>query len=482
MSVQSFRPQIRLTLKKNLTRTAVAGGVPASARFTGSKRVFDLTPYLGQGDQVSFTRTVRGGAGTFSLTFIDKPDTDQAESLYGLFEPMDVIEIAMARSPTSATLPVVFRGFVSDIGRNLAMTDTGPRRTVTITGEDYGKILEIIRVYYYANLVIGSDLLSALKLFINYGVGADTYKTPVAFFQDIHDKVIAPFLTTLRGGSASSPVQDLQLDATATGGSIAPFGVNEWEGGTILDLLRTFGDVGPWNELFVEDRDDGPWLVYRPVPFRRADGTAVQADASRTVTVSDEALISFNVGRSDRDVANFYWVEAPRLTLLDGTALQADALNQPNPAPFLKDYPNASPDFYGVRPMIVTSNQGLRVDGQALDTVAKGKATDLALLDERRRVLIESNKDAIVFEQGGLQLRGDETIRHGCYLRLNRGGKFSSDHYAHTVTQTFTWGVSFQTDVQFDRGTGFIARAQRGDGPSSPYYAEVSAGGVYRDA
>jgi hypothetical protein len=37
---------------------------------------------------------------------------------------------------------------------------------------------------------------------------------------------------------------------------------------------------------------------------------------------------------------------------------------------------------------------------------------------------------------------------------------------------------SFTTTVQFDRGAGFIERAKREGGADSPYFAEMSAGGV----
>jgi hypothetical protein len=50
--------------------------------------------------------------------------------------------------------------------------------------------------------------------------------------------------------------------------------------------------------------------------------------------------------------------------------------------------------------------------------------------------------------------------------------------YAHSVTQEFLPYRSYTTTIQFDRGTGFIQRAQREGGADSPYFAEMSPGSV----
>jgi hypothetical protein len=51
--------------------------------------------------------------------------------------------------------------------------------------------------------------------------------------------------------------------------------------------------------------------------------------------------------------------------------------------------------------------------------------------------------------------------------------------YSHTVTHEFQPYRAFTTTIQFDRGTGFINRIQRGGGADSPYLAEMSPKGVY---
>ena len=85
-----------------------------------------------------------------------------------------------------------------------------------------------------------------------------------------------------------------------------------------------------------------------------------------------------------------------------------------------------------------------------------------------------------------MMLRGREDIHAGEYVTLrlgtNRGGNagFEQQAYAYSVIHEFLPYRSFTTTVQFDRGTGFIVRAQRAGGADSPYFAEMSPGGVYR--
>ena len=69
------------------------------------------------------------------------------DSLYALVEPMDLIEIRIAREShknSHKDLPIVMRGFVSEIRRDETMGPDGKAsRRVIISGQDYGKLLQI---------------------------------------------------------------------------------------------------------------------------------------------------------------------------------------------------------------------------------------------------------------------------------------------------------------------------------------------------
>jgi hypothetical protein len=68
-------------------------------------------------------------------------------------------------------------------------------------------------------------------------------------------------------------------------------------------------------------------------------------------------------------------------------------------------------------------------------------------------------------------------VRLGTNGGSNAG--FEQMAYAYSVIHQFLPYRSFTTTIQFDRGTGFIERSQREGGADSPYFAEMSARGVY---
>jgi hypothetical protein len=51
--------------------------------------------------------------------------------------------------------------------------------------------------------------------------------------------------------------------------------------------------------------------------------------------------------------------------------------------------------------------------------------------------------------------------------------------YCYSVRHEFQPFRSYTTTVLFDRGTGFVERAKRGNGADAPYLSELSPQGVY---
>lgn len=487
-----YRPQISVVLKKNIARTEAGAGAGASERFTGAKGEIDLTPYLGEGSSVTVSKSCRSPTGAFAINFPDIMEPSALDSIYGLVEPMDVIEIRMARDVSEVDagvpkrMPIMMRGFVNRVQRQTGISRDGPQRTVSISGHDYGKILQIMQIVYLPNMVLGQELLSSFKLFLNYGVDAEANQPAGEFVQTVLDKVVNPFLAKMRtaaGRAVESPILDLTLESLVEEGVVSPFGAQDWPGGTIYDLLSHFGDVGPWNELYVEDRESGPYLVYRPTPFRTLGGDMIQTAAfTYTVDVLDSDLVFKSDARSDDSVANYFWVDAPRLALVDSALMKVAAQEgQMKPEPFLVDYKNSSPELYGIRLMQTATQQGARTDGQSEAKLEAANGVFIGMVNEKRRVLTENNKDNVVLEDGGLRLMGNERIRAGCYVRLTRGGEgdnFESEHYAHEVVHEFTpFTGAYFTTVSYDRGTGFVRRIDRGG--SGPYLAELNLKGSY---
>lgn len=495
-----YQPQIQVLLYKNVDRTTAGDGVPLSQRFKGADRVIDLAPWLSDQSGVRTSKSVRDPAGGFSLTLADRVHGKDLDSIYGLIEPMDCVEIRMLRDPTSrwanaGKLPIIMRGFVSDVRRVEGMTGAGkPQRQVLITGQDYGKLWQIFQIFYEKNFPVGATLISSWKLFLKFGMGFQNQSCR-DFVKDAIKKILNPFIATMKGKNESgeeakdSPLQEIKIDdadITAEPGTVAPTGVNQFQGGTLYSLLQTFGDVGPWNELFLEDREDGVYLVYRHNPFYAVNGDflptkrfeidGAKEPARAVVHVSE--IESIAVSRTDSNVANYYWVDSPRSQMVNGSTARAVAATSA-PETFLVTHRNSSQDIYGLRKMFEITNQGDPLEqhhgnGVTKEEHAKQYKLSAGWIDKRRVELVEQNKDNVVFESGSLRIKGRPDIRAGMYVDVVRGS-MEYGFYVVAVDHEFIPFSGFFSTLTVERGTGFIKRAQRESGLQSPYYAELSS-------
>ncbi|WP_298624795.1 hypothetical protein [uncultured Zoogloea sp.] len=516
MAFKTMAPEFRVTLYKTVARRMVTGSdgrtVPTSERYSGGNRVIDLTPFFGDGSSLETSKSVRQPAGQWGMTVVDQMEAEKMDSLYGLIEPMDVIEIRMRHRPDPAATgvepPVVMRGFVSSVRRSMSMSADGrPARAVTISGADYGKVLEMIQIRYLPNYVIGQNLLTVLRAFVNYGIEAKPNQYGNLFVQQIVEKVINPFIADMASlGAAAAPtklsyIREIGYEATANDGTISAFGAQSAQG-TLWDILRGFLDVGSWTELFIEDRPDkmadpsrpgGVVLVYRNNPFKDLDPAKgyilPQRVAPETLEIGDDAVMSLEIGRSDADVANYFQVNMPRMNLIDAAAMNlAGQTNNPDDF-YLAKYPNATPKLFGMRFMETDTQMGGadslgRADGQSAEVVKREQGKARLWIDDRRAQLMAQNKDNAVFEDGSITLRGQCTLRPGMYLRIFHGGPglclkpFVWECYVVAVQHRMVPFQGFVTVATFKRGTSFAARIRNGAGRESAYLAEWNQGGA----
>jgi hypothetical protein len=495
-----YQPQVQVLLVKNVDRTTAGDGVPLSARYQGADRVIDLSPWLSDASGVRTSKSVRDPAGGFSLTLSDRIHDKDLDSLYGLIEPMDCIEIRMARRgevkvANGGKLPIVMRGFISDVRRAEGVTGAGkPQRQIVVTGQDYGKLWQIFQIFYEKNFPVGATLISNWKLFLKFGMGFKNQSCR-AFVKEAVQKILNEFIKNMKGKNESgksdegSPLQEIKIDdkdITAAPGTVAPTGVNQFQGGTLYSMLNSFGDVGPWNELFIEDREAGVFLVYRPNPFYAVNGDYLPVkrfdnkDAKEPARVAVQAsdIVSIAVARTDGNVANYFWVDAPRSQMTNGSTAKLMAV-QGAPDTFLIDHRNATQSIYGLRKMFDVTNQGDPLEethgnGADKETHAKQYNLTAGWINKRRIEIVEQNKDNVVFESGSLRIIGREDIRAGMYIDVVRGS-MEYGFYVVQVDQEFIPFQGFFTTLTVERGTGFIKRAQREGALQSPYYAELSS-------
>ncbi len=496
-SYQTYNPECEVTLHKTIGRKTVDGQTAASTRFRGTQQNVDLTPWLDDSGSVRTTKSVRSPSGGFSFTLTDRMDDAAGDSMYGLIEPMDLVTIRMARSPASArnstsdsALPVIMRGFVSRIDLAERMSEEGePSRQIVITGEDYGKLWRIFQIFYAYNYPMGPQILSQWKFFEKYGTGFNN-ESAAEFIKNCITKVLNPFITQIRehnqapGASAVVPVTVDDADVTVDNGMVSPFGINQWQGGTLYSAMSMFGDVGPWNEMFLEDRQTTVNLVYRPNPFFDAEDNPIVASTNPTmVPVDASELTEISVSRSDSDVANYYWVDSPRSNLVYGPNLKlaaaSSAISGGGPGDFyIRSHGNCDPSLYGVRKMTVQTNEGNPQEVGGVGGAPEGvhqasmQYSD-NWINDRRATIVKQNWDNVVFEKGSMTLRGNDQIKAGVYIELTRG-TITSRYYVVSAEHVFVPYKGYWTRVTVERGTGFIKRIERGSGQQSPWLSELA--------
>lgn len=492
-SVNEATPQISVLLFKTISRDTIDGQWAVSQRYSGKDPIIDLTPFLGLGSAVRTTKSVRQPAGAFSISFSDQANVawgdGTLESIYGLVEPMDVIEIRMwgGLGARPSPLPIVMRGLVSQVSRSRVVGDDGrPQRVVTVAGQDYGKIWQTYQVLYMPAYALGTPLLTTFQLWELLGVQAHNTLPAAEFVRCMVERVINPHLSGFMPEMVNVP-----RTITCGDGIAVQHGVisNSYQNsqGSVYDIMKFHGDVGIWNELYTEDREDGVHCVYRPIPAfllsmpDNRESAKIQQDAPTppVALIRDHMIKSINEARGDADVANFFWVNNAKYDLIDDIVRRLFALRDGTVS--LRDYPNSAERYYGVRPMYADSQQGedtitnMASNLRQPEHEARG-ALQQAWLDDRRRIMAEMNKDNVIYERGAAVVKGgptrlghgSEIIKAGDYA-LFLEGTIPHMAYVHQVDHEFLPFQSYTTTLQFDRGEGFAMRASM-DG--SPWLAE----------
>lgn len=488
-----YHPQIKVWLIKSQARNGVDfndAGIPVTdvaGRYkeTASKRI-DLTPYLGDGGGVRTSKSVREPAGGFTITLLDLQGEAWSDTIYSLIEPMDMVEIRFchdASQMANKEPPIVMRGFVSEIRRDEAMGQDGkPSRKVVISGQDSGKLLQIYLIYYLNNLAIGEAFLTGYNFLQKFGEEFGKQQEVAEFFVDVVNEVLNPFMKSVVGVAKDDALKNGFVPLSTISGAISPFILSSFKDVSLYQMLRSLFDVGAFNEMYVEDRPTSVALILRPAPFYDTTGKAVQADASvEYENVPENDIQSLMVSRSDSQVGNWFWVQNNRWMMVNDIQNQLYAQSANVASVDKRSYPNCAEAKFGFRNMHESVSLGpptKLVNDTSSGTAADVEADNMTMqtwLDNRRIILGDMNKDNAVFESGTMRIRGNELVKAGMILKVERGEGRVDQYYAVGVDHDFVPFQGFFTTVQFERGTGFISRAQS---EISPYFTEWDRGGV----
>jgi hypothetical protein len=202
--MRAYDPRIEIRLIKAIKRKELVSGLGVVVERYGELSALRLDMILGDHGAVRVSKSVREPAGAFSITLSDRPHEKFLETVYALIEPMDMVEIRFAHDPYAIAykngdpehgLPIVMRGFVSNVVRNETITGGKPIRTITVAGQDFGKILSIFQIYYLNNSVVGQNIISTLAYFQRFAEMAMAKNvSAAAYVRSTLDEVINPYL------------------------------------------------------------------------------------------------------------------------------------------------------------------------------------------------------------------------------------------------------------------------------------------------
>ena len=503
MSIQTYRPGFSILVFKAITRAD--GGQPSRLQGDENAEPWDITPHLGDGSEINVSKSVSSPMGSFVITVPDQPYKVQSgvgDTLYGLLEPMDEIEIRLARSREDypdGKLPLLMRGFIRTIRRSEAMSSDGkPQRTTIIQGNDYGFLFEITQLppLPFLNYGLNLTMFTAWESFML--IGDQQKPRPVGeFFQMILEHMVNKQAEAMKARFTIELDEAAYRDEkkeTVVGQVSIP--TQDQLTGPIWNTLISYADT-PWNELFLDDPettgDDPPRLRFRPAPYRtwiKGDKILEQGETIpqmdqvaeyETVEITVAEVVRLDASRSEQDVNNIYWVPSNAHKVFQANKEMQDAASGSLPG-FLMldgdDYPNSDPDLYCYRLMERESkllNMELKIGPNGMP---KEDYKD-QFFDKlpnwtlgRRKGLVECNCDNVLLEEGSMIVKGNERIRAGKYISLLRGN-FGAEYYAQTVTHRFAPYRQYTTTVQFIRGTGFIERVRL---DTSPWLQEGKQG------
>jgi hypothetical protein len=279
-----------------------------------------------------------------------------------------------------------------------------------------------------------------------------------------------------RIGSTAIPVFTVDATGADPVDMVYPQGVAAIPGAILWTYLQTFGDLGPFYELYIDDEEAGPKVVYRKPPFVTAGGQSVYGLFPEGVVIDPTDITRLSVSRSDADVANWFWVDHTRMLGHSGMNAVWMSLSHQSPLIF-ENTPNSDKTLYGERPMEATSNHGSTVTPGAEESINARETMDFITYQTGKRLkLQEANKDNVLFESGQITMAGNERVKVGRGLYIKRGEN-TNFYYAQSVTHNFQPFRAFTTTVNFTRGTGFVARAPSEFGPGvRPYLDEIGRG------
>lgn len=443
----------------------------------------------------------------------------QPPTIYELVQPMTYVEIQLKSQNDQLT--TVLRGFVTNVNKTLDISSGQPLRFVVLQGENYGKIVRMAYIHYIMGLdsmqiVAAED--TPVPLYNAMGIDVFTGNSTISqIVNSIYDKYLVPSLQLIRsfivnrssttsnntlptaGQSAANAIPDWSngidvagVDMTRNLGLSLNF-IDPAAGATemsVVDFLKKYSNP-PWNEIFVQDRPDGPYFVFRPTPWRDRNGNFIGAtdftSANTNTVISQEDIASFQISRTDENVFNYIFTDANFEPLNKGQSFENIArwrsgpdggpLNQ-NPhitageVTLINDtqgggnrtFSSTNLDFsryelFGLRKLRVSNLYLFVLDATSnVSSSSDPYADPLVLSYAFNDILFNAFEHNSALENGSISTRLREDILPGTYVGIttDRGNSKPSQYYVSQVYHTVVPFGQSSTTLTLRRGEGFL--------------------------
>jgi hypothetical protein len=506
--------------------------------------------------------TSRDIAGDFRIIFVPKENDSEGNTIYDLVEPMDYVEIRARRLAGTAQfsdrrdgLTVLTRGFVTKIEKQFSISDGKPQRAFSISGENYSKLIRMAYIHYAAGLDPSQIVIAGgtqAPLFFGYGIDLVSHPTPPSqAISETFNKLVKPNFDNIKGfidkrsdstqGTGATQQQflgsnpahlyddfgkfDLFIDEDGVDGKRlgTSFNIVDPAAGSkeqsVYEFMNNLAGR-PWNELYVDDKHDGTYLVFRPTPWRNRKGEFVESVKDRQdgsldsndsrvfvecYEVDEADVLSFNLKRSDEEVYNYYftdaayspvgepyeWIMRSRMVTnmgdsevrnphyVVGTVEWTDAVSGTRRITASDKLEYSRVELYGFRKYWNTS-KFLAVDPNSLAKTntqdvmadiykdfAAGSSTPNSISmiqagDALTKLLFNSLEHNSALESGTITLKGNEFIRQGVYIKLKTERKQQKPawFYVVDVSHTIIAFQSYITTLSVIRGETYLQKRE----------------------
>ncbi len=477
MAIKVFTPLIQVTLVKT---TGLANGTAYRGASSGVDFA-DITELLGDAGAVRTVKGVDGEAGGFSISFADGVQNDLADTAYALIEPMDMVEIRMSRLQLGGgELPLVMRGFVSQIERGETIAEDGrPMRVVIARGQDETKLWYNFGIYPENIYRTTGDFLDRFRLLAATKIAVRPYRISDfmgELVECVNEKVAEMSAYTGAG------IPRYTYEGTVPEGIVSPSLISPLMKGAYWDIAGVVADRA-WNELFIESREEGPVVIFRPLPYFDIDGGGLIMPGAQDPGQFErdaEHVVTWHPSRTDHRVGNFFWVE-PAGGQLDSSGGVNVAAQRVGAVDSYAN-PNSALQIFGHRKMTATTR--LLPDALTRAPINYPPGAKFPAIDDqnqwhvrRAQQLRALNKDNVAFEEISLVMQGHEEFRPGRYIRITRGQEYGqglvTKGYIDKVSHTFAPLRTFTTTLSVIRSDGFV---NRDAATGMPYFIEGRVG------